>query len=110
MRFRHSQRIRSRSDFDLFRKKGAFHNAESFFVRVKKREDDNGPRLAVIVSKKVGCAVVRNSIKRIFREIFRLGQKDLSQKRDYLIVAKKGMVVDYQILKQQFYNALNLKS
>ena len=50
--------------------------------------DVNQSRLGLTVSKKVGCAVVRNQIKRYYREAFRLLQHRLVTSVDVVINAK----------------------
>ena len=65
-------------------------------------------RLAISVSKKIGSAVVRNRIKRRFREIFR-GIK-LSQSYDIVVLARRGSaVVNFSELKGSTVDLLNKK-
>ena len=47
------------------------------------------PRLGVTVSKKVGNAVVRNSIRRRVKEIFRLHKSWFPAGQDIVIIAKR---------------------
>jgi ribonuclease P protein component len=44
------------------------------------------PRIGVVVRKSTGTAVVRNRIKRLFREAFRLSQIDIPADFDYIIM------------------------
>jgi ribonuclease P protein component len=46
-------------------------------------------RIGITVTKKVGPAVIRNRIKRLVREFFRLNRHRLSGKRDISIIAKR---------------------
>ena len=49
-------------------------------------------RLGVTVSAKLGHAVVRNRVRRQFREIFRLNQPKLKQGYDMILVARHRSV------------------
>jgi ribonuclease P protein component len=48
------------------------------------------PRIGITVSRKVGGAVARNRIKRIFREIFRYNRPALEPPLDLVVVARPG--------------------
>ena len=52
---------------------------------------EDGPRLGVSVSKKVGGAVVRNQVKRVLKEIFRDLQERVAPNYDYVIIARHGL-------------------
>jgi ribonuclease P protein component len=47
-------------------------------------------RLGVTVSKKVGCAVIRNRVKRFCREYFRRNRHRFIESRDISLIARKS--------------------
>lgn len=86
-----SARLRKRVDFvrlsgspDKFSSKG--------FLVVWRLNDLEQARLGVTVSKKVGCAVVRNRIKRYIREVFR-NKRLLLPPVDINVIARRESVV-----------------
>jgi len=54
--------------------------------------DESASRVGVVVSKKVGDAVVRNRAKRLLRETFRVHQHEFNQPLDLVLVARSSIV------------------
>ena len=82
------ERIRRKSDFAaLYRDGGRLRGR--YFTLVFLRNGLGNSRLAVVASRKVGSAVVRNRIKRRFRELFR-GNKGLpGEPLDLIVIARQ---------------------
>lgn len=60
-------------------------------------------RLGVTVSAKLGHAVVRNRVRRRFREIFRLAQPRMKQGYDFIIVGRsRAVTAEYRELERAF--------
>jgi ribonuclease P protein component len=89
--FAKSERLLKRPEFLQFKEGGAKMHTPHFLLLWKDRESA-GTRIGFTVSKKVGNAVVRNSIKRRLREFYRQN-KSLFIQADINIVAKKGAEV-----------------
>ena len=86
---RKSERILRRSDFERLSEHGNRINGEYFIVLYS--ENDLGrSRLGVTVSKRVGCAVIRNRVKRLAREYFRRHKTFFGHSHDVNVIAKRG--------------------
>jgi hypothetical protein len=53
---------------------------------------DEGPRLGLSVSKKLGGAVVRNRIKRLLREAFQANAGQLAEEYDLVVIARPQLI------------------
>lgn len=81
------ERIRKKSDFtSLYRDGGRFRGR--YFTLVFRGNDLGHSRLAVVASRKVGSAVVRNRVKRRFRELFRRHKALLEAPLDLIVVTR----------------------
>ena len=93
-----TESLRRNNDFRRAYSRGR-SAAEKCLVVYAKRNGSRGNRLGLTVSAKIGCAVVRNRIRRRLREIYRLHEEEFLPGRDLVIVARvRGVHVSYWTL------------
>jgi ribonuclease P protein component len=87
-------RIKQRREFLQVQRGGRKHHVRHFIVFVSPRTPNPSggvvpTRLGITVTRKIGNAVVRNRIKRLVREVFRLNRTRLPEGLDLVWVAKQ---------------------
>jgi ribonuclease P protein component len=104
--FKSEVRIHRSSDYQKLYKKGRKIHSEKF-VLFGQENGASHHRLGITVSRKVGCAVVRNRIKRLFREIFRRLYGQIPGRLDIVVNAKAGCAgAGYSELRSEFLAAV----
>lgn len=83
-----SHKILKRHDFVFLSKYGK-KLQDSCFIIIYKQDGSDHSRLGITVSKRVGNAVMRNRLKRLIREYFRLNKNHLTGYWNFNIIAKK---------------------
>jgi ribonuclease P protein component len=87
-RFTKAERLRHRRDFLRVQAQGKRFYTRHFGVTLAPPAAA-GPRLGLVVTRRLGNAVQRNRVKRLLREFFRRHQTKLPV-ADLVIMAKKG--------------------
>jgi ribonuclease P protein component len=86
------RRIRSRSDYQRIQEQGSRLQTRHFVIILANRPPgtDLAPsaRLGMVVSRKVGNAVVRNRVKRLIREAFRAAGALFGGGLDVVVIAR----------------------
>ena len=67
-------------------------HANSYLVLYARKNHSQTNRVGVTVSKKLGCAVVRNRVRRRLREVYRLNETKFSSGWDIVVVARSRCV------------------
>ncbi len=84
------RRIRKRREFLRVQRTGRPVRTAHFVLLVAPREQDGPSRLGVVTTRKLGGAVVRNRIKRLCRESFRLQPALVPAGVDLVVIARSG--------------------
>ena len=96
---------RSLKENHLFRRlyrKGA-SSANAFLVIYARKNGTKENRVGLTVSGKLGCAVVRNKIRRRLREIYRIHEERFFPGYDLVIVARsRAVTASYQKLESAY--------
>jgi ribonuclease P protein component len=83
-----SARVIRRKEFRRIYSRGSRAGGKDLIV-VALRRSETGHRVGLSVSKANGCAVIRNKIKRIFREAFRLERPTLPGQYDVVMIPRE---------------------
>ena len=67
-------------------------HANSFLVLYARKNHSAANRVGVTVSKKLGCAVVRNRVRRRLREVYRLNEARFTPGWDIVVVARSRSI------------------
>ncbi len=76
MRHTAAHRLRTASEFSRVRKQGVSRAGRFLVVNALRLPEGGPPRSGIITSRKVGCAVERNLVRRRLREIIRAAETE----------------------------------
>ncbi|HOT10464.1 MAG TPA: ribonuclease P protein component [Polyangiaceae bacterium] len=91
LRLTRDRRLRHRRDFVRIQSTGVRVTTEHFVFLMAPRTAPAPSRLGITVTKKVGCAVVRNRAKRLIRETFRTLSERLPRDVDVVVIVRKAL-------------------
>ena len=80
-----------------------------YFVLYVMETEEHAGKVGFAAGKKLGCAVVRNRVKRLLRECYRLHQKELLEGIAILLVGRKAMTTAKRDVVERAYLALGRK-
>ncbi len=104
-RFQRKLRIVRGSDFRSMYSEGRRIQTQ-WFVLFSRQNGLGHHRLGITVSRKVGNAVVRNRVKRLFREVFRRSHAEIPESFDFVVNARQGCAgAAYGVLRESFLAA-----
>lgn len=101
------RRITRSGDFDTAYRRGrSVANRHLVVYAFPRPENDDGPRLGLSVSKRVGGSVERNHVKRVLREQFASRSAILGTGLDIVVIARAGV---HEYVEEQGSAALGLR-
>ena len=84
----------------LYRTQGV---ANGYLVMYARKNRLEGNRVGITVGKKLGCAVVRNRVRRRLREVYRLHEDAFLSGYDIVVVARSRCIqADFSKLTQSY--------
>ena len=99
-------RLTDSPEFERVYRQGTAYRGKRFSVHAFPNEHGN-PRLGLSVSRKVGTAVTRNTVRRRLREVFRASTSEIPGDLDLVVSAKPAAAeATFRELLEEFGKAL----
>ena len=99
-------RLTDSSEFEKVYRQGTAYRGRLFSVHAFRNELGT-LRLGLSVSKKVGNAVVRNTVRRRLREVFRASSDEAADGLDLVVSARPAAAgANFGMLREEFVRAL----
>ncbi|HAM38674.1 MAG: ribonuclease P protein component [Elusimicrobia bacterium RIFOXYC2_FULL_34_12] len=102
-------RLTRHDDFSIIKKFGKKIVSDGVVYYFYKN-NKNISRITVVVSRKFGNSVLRNRVKRLFREVFRIHFKEFNVFFDLIVIPQKEMLskcqLVYSAVEKNFVNVL----
>jgi ribonuclease P protein component len=105
--FPKSARLRKRADFLQLASAQHKSSVRGFLV-VWRENNMQTARLGITASKKIGCAVIRNKIKRYLREIFRHNRLEMVAVDVNIIARRESALMTFPDIERELNKALRL--
>lgn len=86
-----SEIFRGKHDFNAVHSRGRAFVNHALVLLIMSGERYNG-KVGFAAGKKLGCAVVRNRVKRLLREAYRLNKNSLRRDCGIILVGRKSLV------------------
>lgn len=100
-------RLRKREDFSKVFKHGKAAANHQLVVYFKPSSDAESFRVGISASKKIGNAVVRNTMRRRLKEILRTMEGRISKNVDIVVIVRKPAVdLEFEQLKRSVQHVL----
>ncbi len=101
-KFRKMNKLKSKQDFQAVYTKGRTVVDALAVFYISSQQDDK-VQIGLAVGKKIGCAVTRNHVKRMMREVFRMHLAELKTGYQIVWVARKKLAkADYKTFERVF--------
>lgn len=106
--FKKKERLRLKRNFkNVFEKGGRLIDNNFVIIYAQNTMDYN--RIGIIVNKKFGNAVVRNSVKRYIREIYRTNKTFFPIGYDFVFIPRKELSKNFKRINYSQMKSLILK-
>jgi ribonuclease P protein component len=101
--FLKNQRLTHRSEYERVRRDGTTRRGKLLMLNVASVENSGPSRAGFVTSRRIGGAVVRNRVRRRFREMVRRHQHELRGGFWFVIIAKsEAASASYRSLEDEW--------